>query len=889
MRVQVRLNLRRLVLAVIALLSFGAILLKQSDQYLRVSAAPRKVRSVNAASYLGGPLARGSLVSAFGNDLSAATEKAQTNPAPMKLAGVMVQLIDSANVTHDAQLAYVDAKQINYVIPDEAALGAAKIVVKKDKSEEIIAEGELEIADSSPALFASGSGERKFAAGTVGANGANGASLVNSDGTPRAIRPGSPLDPNTVTLFGTGLRYASSVLVRVGDQEVQPLSVRPDPEAPGVDRITVKIPVTAKSGMNNISLVVSANSSGAAQSSPSTLSAAAADSTTLVSNSVQALVSGDAPPSPFTLSPDDVRQIIAQAVAKAQQLNFPVTIAVVDTEGNVLGIFKMNGAPSSILVGSTNLLNGQPQKPTLVNDPDGLERVTLPLANGLGLLSDGAALAAISKAGTAAFFSTQGSAISTRTASFIIQENFPPTITSQIGGPLFGVQFSQLPCSDVRNLNDRLLGNLPLGLAGDPGGLPIYKNGVAVGGVGIEGDTFYSIDLNIQDFEQSPEEVVAAAALKGFRVAKSFQIDNVLIDGMRLPFSNVPLDQADGPPAPSFDSLVGTAGTLLAPIRGQQLSGFSPLTLGGVPGRVAQGFFPFQGSQVPGGLTADEVGRILTQAAQGAYRLRAAIRLPVPQPTEVNITVVDVTGRVLGAFSTQDAPQFGFDVSAQKARTALFFSLPNTEAQLRAADQSIQALNAILGGALNGLNIGKYADAALAFGVPLNGQNAFTSRAMGFLARPFFPDGINGAPNGPFSKPFPVWSPFNDGLQIALAKPALVSILTGGTPQNIGCSPLPNDLTLANGLQIFAGSAALFKNGQLVGAIGVSGDGIDQDDFVASSGAFGFDAPAAVRADQLLPMGVRLPYLKYPRHPNIGNPPAVPPIIRTSRVFSNTN
>jgi len=29
---------------------------------------------------------------------------------------------------------------------------------------------------------------------------------------------------------------------------------------------------------------------------------------------------------------------------------------------------------------------------------------------------------------------------------------------------------------------------LPLGLSGDPGSVPIYKNGEAVGGVGIEGD-----------------------------------------------------------------------------------------------------------------------------------------------------------------------------------------------------------------------------------------------------------------------------------------------------------------------------------------------------------------------------------------------------------------
>jgi uncharacterized protein (TIGR03437 family) len=848
--------------------------------------------SVNAASYLAGPLARGSLASAFGNNLSATMERSQASPAPTKLAGVTIKVTDSAKVTHDAQLVYVDAKQINYVIPEVAALGKAEVVIMNDDN--AIATGDVEISDSSPALFAAGSGESKLAVGMTGASGNNGVSTVNPDGSARGIRPGSPFSPNTLTLLGTGLRFATDVQVRIGDKVVTPVYVGPQADAPGVDRVEFNVPVTATSGMNTISLVTSSKSSATTQSSAATLSSATTQSasdaqstsTTLVSNGVQALVLGDAPPSPFTLSPDDVKLILAQTVAKAQQSNLPITAAVLDTEGNVLGIFKMNGARSDVTLGSTDLRNGQPFRPLPPTgpDPDGLEQFKVPVAPGLGILSDGAALAAISKAGTAAFFSTQGSAISTRTASSIVLENFPVGISSQPGGPLFGVQFSQLPCSDVRNLQQRNLGNLPFGLSADPGGVPIYKNGVAVGGLGVEGDGFYSADLVIMDNrgqERSTEENIAMAGIKGFRVAKGLQIDNVLIDGMRLEYSNVPLAELDGPAALPFDSLVGTAGSVLSPIRGQQFSGFSPLTLGGVPGRVTQGFFPFQDSAVSS-LTSADVNRIITQAAQQAYRMRAAIRIGPPggvaQPTEVNISVVDTSGRVLGLFSTQDAPQFGFDVCVQKARTAVFFSLPNTEAQLRAANANIL-----------GLNIGKYADAARMFGVPLNGQNAFTSRAMGFLARPFFPDGIPGTPNGPFSKPLAIWSPFNDGLQIALVKPALAAILTGGTPPNIGCSPLPNDLTLANGLQIFAGSSALFKNGVLVGAVGVSGDGIDQDDGAGGAGAFGYEAPAAVRADQLLPLGVRLPYIKYPRHINIGNPPTVPPIIRTSRVFANTN
>ena len=226
----------------------------------------------------------------------------------------------------------------------------------------------------------------------------------------------------------------------------------------------------------------------------------------------------------------------------------------------------------------------------------------------------------------------------------------------------------------------------------------------------------------------------------------------------------------------------------------------------------------------------------------------AAIRAPAGSPIEVNICVVDTSGKVLGLFSTQDAPNFGFDVSCQKARNALFFSRPDAAAQLQAAEANVTSI-------VPGSSVAKYVGLATQFGFPLNGPIAFTSRAMGFLARPFFPDGIPNTPNGPFSKPINNWSPFNTGLQLALVKPALVRLLTGGMPPSgdrFNCSPIPNDMTVGAGLMIFAGGVPLFKNGVLVGAIGISGDGIEEDEFVAASGAFGFDAPAAIRSDQFV-------------------------------------
>jgi len=47
----------------------------------------------------------------------------------------------------------------------------------------------------------------------------------------------------------------------------------------------------------------------------------------------------------------------------------------------------------------------------------------------------------------------------------------------------------------------------------------------------------------------------------------------------------------------------------------------------------------------------------------------------------------------------------------------------------------------------------------------------------------------------------------------------------------------------------------------------VSGDGVDQDDFVTAGGAAGFEPAASIRADQIVINGVRLPYLKFPRNP----------------------
>ena len=75
-----------------------------------------------------------------------------------------------------------------------------------------------------------------------------------------------------------------------------------------------------------------------------------------------------------------------------------------------------------------------------------------------------------------------------------------------------------------------------------------------------------------------------------------------------------------------------------------------------------------------------------------------------------------------------------------------------------------------------------------------------------------------------------------------------------------------------SGIVFFPGSIPLYKNGVLIGALGVSGDGVEQDDYVAAAGAAGYEPDASIRSDQYEIQSVRMPYLKFPRNPkNLGN------------------
>lgn len=77
----------------------------------------------------------------------------------------------------------------------------------------------------------------------------------------------------------------------------------------------------------------------------------------------------------------------------------------------------------------------------------------------------------------------------------------------------------------------------------------------------------------------------------------------------------------------------------------------------------------------------------------------------------------------------------------------------------------------------------------------------------------------------------------------------------GGPLWNIG-----NSNVAEGGLIEFPGGMPLYKDGKLVGGVGVSGDGVEEDENVAEAGAKGFEAPKAIRVDTVTNGGV--PYTK---------------------------
>lgn len=623
------------------------------------------------------------------------------------------------------------------------------------------------------------------------------------------------------------------------------------------------------------------------------------------------------------LSEADVNRILSQAVQEARAQNTLATIAVVDRVGNVLAVYRMGSKFEHEVLISTN-----PQGDIDSKIDSGLEGLILPTSAAPFVIDD---QVAISKAITGAYLSSEGNAFSTRTASQIIQENFNPGEINQPGGPLFGVQFSQLACSDFTQASD---GNAvtvgpqrsPLGLSADPGGLPLYKAGSLVGGIGVIADGLYSIDKDIADFDYSIDEIISLAGTIGYSAPIDRLANRITVEGKTLRFSDMDSRQllSGGQLAPSIDSLgvnIGqlvsvfgyTDGSIKAGVAfGFPESGIRPDARGDFPGQDAFVFVdsnneerypPTAGSDnlaLSGlALSEYEVRVILQEALRVANRARAQIRRPLGSQARVSVAIVDTNGQVLGLVRSRDAPVFGSDVALQKARTAAFYSSTDAADFLRSLpDVNYLSIDDV------GLTLKQpvaFADYVTQLQVFMNdataltnGVFAFSDRAGGNLSRPVYPDGLIAGPSGPLSKPPGSQSVFSTGLQLDLVYHGILqhvlAVASDGLVDDVapGCAGIgfsfeapfftapAADSPLQSGIQIFPGSVPIFRGETLIGGIGVSGDGVDQDDMISFLGVHNAgevlggeigNAPKDRRADNLTPQGVRLRFVQCPVSP----------------------
>ena len=210
---------------------------------------PNALTNVSAASFQGPAGAPGALMAAFGANLSTSTEAAVSTPLPQSLAGTSVKVTDSAGVERSASLLYVSPGQVNYLLPDQLAEGAAVVAVVTGQGARI--EGPLLVKKAAPGLFAA-NGDGKGVASAMAlrftAENAQTTSPVwrgdqlQGKCVTAPIDIGSTTDRVFLSLYGTGIRNAATVNVMI-DGVAAPVTWKgPHSVYAGLDQVNVELP-----------------------------------------------------------------------------------------------------------------------------------------------------------------------------------------------------------------------------------------------------------------------------------------------------------------------------------------------------------------------------------------------------------------------------------------------------------------------------------------------------------------------------------------------------------------------------------------------------------------------------------------------------------------------
>jgi uncharacterized protein GlcG (DUF336 family) len=419
---------------------------------------------------------------------------------------------------------------------------------------------------------------------------------------------------------------------------------------------------------------------------------------------------------------------------------------------------------------------------------------------------------AVALARTGAFFSNDQAPLSSRTVRFISGIHFPPGVMNQPPADLYGIENTNRGCTLINDpaFQSKIPPSLALGggfglgvLTGKADLMDSNATAVNPGGVPIFYKNVVVGGIGVVT-TSSNLNVAEYAAFAGATSARSGPADT---------FGPTPAAPGvvfiGGIALPFVNQTARPAGFSVGPVAG---TGSYVLAETNSQGQPPEGDLITPAAGPLGGLSASDVMQILNNAEATANTTRAAIRLPLGSKARMVIAVADLDGTIIGLRRMQDSTVFSIDVAASKARNMVYFN---------SATRTVADLN----------------------GVPTG--TAVTNRTISFGAQPFYPPGIDSSSVGPF---FNLYT-------LDLANPCTQGFQAGAANSN------------KSGIVFFPGSAGLYRGGGLVGGLGVSGDGVDQDDYVTNGGTAGFEAPANIRADQIMDQGVRLPYFKFPRNP----------------------
>jgi uncharacterized protein (TIGR03437 family) len=230
------------------------------------------VANVSAASFTGATLAPESIVSAFGTALATATQVATTLPLPTTLAGTTLRIRDSAGAERPAQLFFVSAGQINYLMPAGLANGAATITVTGGDG--AVSIGVVQVAAVAPGLFSANANGQGVASGLA----------LRVRGETQTFEPiaqfdsaqnrfvtapiilGPEGDQVFLILYGTGLRNRSSlanVTCTIGGVSAPVLYAGESPGFVGLDQVNIGPLPRSLAGRGEVDVVLTVDGSPA--------------------------------------------------------------------------------------------------------------------------------------------------------------------------------------------------------------------------------------------------------------------------------------------------------------------------------------------------------------------------------------------------------------------------------------------------------------------------------------------------------------------------------------------------------------------------------------------------------------------------------------------------